>query len=57
MARLIIIALLAAGAYYTYNNWDNITGGFLNSAKQDKTVQAVGGTRSELQSETSNALD
>ena len=57
MVRLIIIALLAAGAYYTYNNWDNIADSFLNSAKQDKTVQAVGGTRSELQSETSDALD
>jgi hypothetical protein len=57
MIRLIIIALLAFGAYYTYLNWGSITANLLESAKQDKTVQAVGGTRGQLNSETNNVLD
>ena len=48
MARLIVILLLAGAGYYLYSNWDGITSGFINSAKQDKTVQVVGETRSEL---------
>ncbi len=57
MLRLIVIVILAAACYFVYNNWSNITSGFMNSAKQEKTIQAVGSTRGELNSEAQKALD
>lgn len=57
MLRLIVIILLAGACYFVYNNWNDITTGFISGAKQEKTVQAVGGTRSELNSEAQQALD
>ena len=57
MLRLIIIVILAGACYFVYNNWSNITSGFINSAKQEKTVQIVGGTRGELNSEAQKAME
>ncbi len=57
MIRLIIIVILAGACYFVYNNWSNITSGFINSAKKDKTVQVVGATRNELNSEAADAMN
>lgn len=57
MMKLIVIVLLACAGWFLYTNWSDITGSFLDAAKQEKTVQAVGGTRGELNSEAQAALD
>ena len=57
MAKLIVIVLLALGGWYVYNNWSDLTANFLNAAQQEKTVQAVGGTRGELNSEATAAME
>ncbi len=57
MLRLIVIVILAGACYFVYNNWNNITSGFINSAKQEKTVQVVGSTRGELNSAAQSSLN
>ena len=57
MMKLILIVLLAVGGWYVYNNWSDLTSSFMNAAQQEKTVQAVGGTRGELNSEAEAAME
>lgn len=57
MAKIIVIVLLAGAAWFVYNNWTDLTAGFLDAAKKEKTVQVVGGTRSELNDEAQNAME
>ena len=57
MIRLIIIVILAGACYFVYNNWSNITSGFIKKKKKDKTVQVVGATRNELNSEAADAMN
>ena len=57
MAKIIVIVLLAGAAWFVYNNWSDLTSGFLDAAKKEKTVQVVGGTRGELNDEAQNAME
>ena len=38
MAKIIVIVLLAGAAWFVYNNWSDLTSGFLDAAKKEKTV-------------------
>ena len=57
MMRLIVILLIAGAVYFVYNNWSEISANFVNSAKQEKTINAVDGTRSELYDDAQNAME
>ena len=57
MAKIIVIVLLAGAAWFVYNNWSDLTSGFLDAAKKEKTVQVVGGTRGDLNSEAQAEMD
>lgn len=57
MMRLIVILLIAGAVYFVYNNWSDISTNLVNSAKQEKTINAVGETRSELYEDAQNAME
>lgn len=57
MMRLIVILLIAGAVYSVYNNWSDISANFLNSAKQEKTINAVDETRSKLYQDAQDAME
>ena len=57
MAKVIVILLLAGAAWFIYSNWSDLSSTLVNAAKNEKTVQVVGGTRGELNSEAQAAME
>lgn len=57
MMRFIVILLIAGAVYFVYNNWSDISANFLNSAKQEKTINAVDETRSKLYQDAQDAME